>query len=116
MKIDNNVISASTQFADRREPAAQPLAYDQNIVNRRKAIENRSDPIFEQNVDPGIWSVPPQGYERGSCEDGITDRTQAYDQNAPDACPIDVARGHLLFDSGFFDKHHGYLVPDRVDE
>ena len=116
MKIDNNVVTASTQFADRREPADQPLAYDQNIVNRKKFIEDRSDPIFEQNVDPGIWNMSPQGYERGSREDGVTDRTQAYDQNAPDACPIDVARGHLLFDSGFFDKHHGYLVPDRVDE
>src|SRR6187549_3744987 len=111
MKIDNNVISASTQFADRREPAAQPLAYGQNIVNRRKAIEDRCNPIFEQNVDAGVGNVPPQSYESRSGEDGITDRTQAYDQNSLDVRPVDVARGHLLFDSGFFDKHHGYLVP-----
>ncbi len=84
MQIVNNVVMCRAKVT--RDPCARSRAVARNgnySVGQVRAIENRCDPVFQQNVDLRVRQEAAQGEERRRREHCVADRAQPHDQYTP---------------------------------
>lgn len=116
VKIEHYIVTTPSNLPSGFQTRAKIVAGLNDPIDGVKPVEYGRDPVFEENVDFGMWQESFESDERRSSENRIADRAKPNDEHAPDAAPIDLALRHLLFYGRFLDQHHRDVIADRIDE
>src|ERR1044072_9108684 len=86
VQIVNDVVAVPVKLASDSRPGRGAVAWNSDhSIDQIRSIEDRRDPIFQENIDARLRQKPAQRKQRRRSQNRVANRAQANDQNAPDA-------------------------------